>query len=136
MPRINLNRETHMHAQSLELAWIVVKDLKQAVKFYTETVGLKLLELHEEAGWAELQGAEGGALLGIARAKDEGGCSGQPGQNACVTFTVKDVEQARQAMEAKGARCMGSIEEVPGHVKLQMVVDADGNRFQLVQKLF
>jgi predicted enzyme related to lactoylglutathione lyase len=71
--------------QSLDLAWIVVKDLKKAVKFYTETVGLKLLELHEEFGWAELQGPDGGARLGIGVENDKDPI--KAGTNACVTFT-------------------------------------------------
>ena len=57
--------------KSMDLVWIVVKDFKKAVKFYTETVGLKLLRNDEKSGWAELQGKEGGAMLGIASEQSE-----------------------------------------------------------------
>ena len=50
-----------MHIDSMDLAWIVVKDLKQAIQYYTETVGLKLMVYDEKFGWAELQGHNGGA---------------------------------------------------------------------------
>lgn len=123
-----------MQVASIDLIWIVVKDLKQAVKFYTETAGLKLMELHENFGWAELQGHQGGARLGIAEANNSEGM--KAGQNAYVTLTVEDIEQAKESLAKKGAKLLGAIEEVPGHVKLQKGVDADGNHFQLVQKLF
>lgn len=121
-----------MAVKSLDLAWIVVKDLKKAVKFYTEVVGLQLKELHEEFGWAELRGEDGGAFLGIAQANPSD--EHKPGDNAFVTFTVEDIERTKQSMLSKGAHCVGDVQEVPGHVKLQMIADSDGNQFQIVQK--
>ena len=121
-----------MPAKSMELAWIVVKDLKKAVKFYTEVIGLKLLEISEEFNWAELEGKLGGARLGIAQMNDEGF---EPGENAFLTFSVDDLFLARAELESKGAKFIGEIEEIPGHVRMLMVIDLDGNRFQLVQKL-
>lgn len=116
------------------LAWIVVKDFKSAVKFYTEVVGMKLMESNEEFGWAELEGYEGGSRLGIAQA---GPCCGgvEPGQNAVVTFTVDNIDKAKAEMIAKGAKCEGEIIDVPGHVRMQTVVDGDGNRFQICEVL-
>lgn len=124
-----------MNLKSINLVWIVVNDLKQAIKFYTETVGLKLMEFHEHFGWAEMEGHDGGARLGIAQKqlKTEDGV--QPGQNAVMTFTVANLEQAISDMIKKGAKLIGEIEEVPGHVKLQMALDVDGNHFQLVEVL-
>jgi predicted enzyme related to lactoylglutathione lyase len=119
--------------QSFDLAWIVVKDIKEAVKFYTETVGLKLLKLDEEFGWAELQGPNGGAMLGIAQENDKDPI--KAGNNACLTFTVKDLEKSRDSFLKKGAKFLGEIMEIPGHVKLLTGVDADGNHFQLAQML-
>ncbi len=123
-----------MSIKSIELAWIVVKDLKKAIKFYTETVGLKLMEEHEAFGWAELQGCEGGARLGIAQASSEEPV--QPGSNAVVTLTVESIEEATRDLKKKGAKLMGEMLEVPGHVKMQSMSDVDGNHLQLVQKLF
>ena len=122
-----------MKVKEIGLAWIVVKDVKAAVAYYTEVVGLKLMEFNEEFGWAELAGHEGGARLGIARE-----CPSEnvkPGQNAVITFTVDDIEQSKAAMVQKGANCDGDTIEVPGHVKMQTMLDADGNRFQLCQFL-
>ncbi len=117
----------------MDLAWIVVNDFKQAVKFYTEVVGLKVKEIHEQYGWAELEGANGGARLGIAQAQGEPNVS--PGANAVVTFTVDNIEQVRADFLKKGAVCIGDLQEIPGHVKMQLVRDADGNKFQLAEML-
>ncbi len=124
-----------MNLKSMDMVWIVVNDLKQAIKFYTETVGLKLMEMHEEFGWAELEGHKGGARVGIAQKslKSEEGIA--PGQNAVMTFTVGNLEQAIADMLKKGASLIGKVQEIPGHVKMQMASDSDGNRFQLVELL-
>lgn len=123
-----------MAIKGIHLAWLVVTDLKAAVKFYTEDVGLKLQNINEDYGWAELKGAEeGGASLGIAQKSDQEKI--QPGQNAVVTLSVSDLAKAKQDLSKKGARMLGDVIEIPGHVKLQMVVDQDGNHFQLVERL-
>lgn len=123
-----------MAIKSIDLAWIVVKDLKKAVHFYTEILGLQLRECHEEFGWAELQGHDGGALLGIAQASAHQPDL-RPGENAFVTFSVEDLEASKNEMMQRGVQCIGDVQEVPEHVKMQMIIDADGNRFQLVQVL-
>lgn len=122
-----------MKTKSIELAWIVVKDFPKAVKFYTETVGLKLLERNDAYGWAELQGQEGGAILGICQEQSEG--DDKAGQNACVTFTVEDIDKALLHLKKQGAKIVGKLQEIPGNVKMQKVVDADGNILQVVQML-
>jgi len=122
-----------MQVKTMGLSWIVVNDLKEAVKFYTEVVGLKLMEMHEQFGWAELEGHEGGARLGLAQMGPKSEIAA--GQNACVTFTVDNIEKAVASVMEQGAKCLGSIQEVPGHVKMQTAADKDGNLFQLVELL-
>lgn len=123
-----------METKSIELVWIVVKDLKKAIKFYTETAGLKLDSLSEEHGWAELRGQNGGMRLGIAEQGQEPNPL-KPGHNACMTLTVENLDKALKHLHQKQAKCIGKVEEIPGHVKMQMVEDADGNLFQVVEKL-
>lgn len=122
-----------MSIQSIDLVWIVVKDLKSAIMFYQETLGLKLLELHEQYGWAELAGQDGGARLGIAQKSDMETI--QPGQNAVMTLKVPNLAQAIKEYSQKKVKMVGTVLEVPGQVKLQMAMDADGNHFQLVEVL-
>ena len=122
-----------MKVKSMDLSWVVVHDLKKAIKFYTEIVGLKLVETSEEFGWAELQGHEGGSRLGLAQMQPESEI--KPGENACVTLTVDNLGQAIESVRGHGVHCLGDIIEVPGHVKMQMISDQDGNLFQLVEML-
>ena len=123
-----------MHAKSLGLVWIVAKDFKKTVKFYTDIVGLKLLEMNEEWGWAELEGKDGeGMRLGIAQDNPECQSPVQPGQNAVMTFTVSNIEKSSKEIQKQGATLVGAIETVPGHVKMQTVKDSEGNFFQLVE---
>jgi predicted enzyme related to lactoylglutathione lyase len=126
-------REFQMNLKSIDMVWIVVNDFKSAIQFYTETVGLKLAECNEDYGWAELEGHNGGTRLGIAKMQPKSEDDVKPGQNAVMTFTVTSLEKAVSEMKQKGAKLIGAIEEIPGHVKMQMAQDSDGNRFQLVE---
>lgn len=120
-----------MSVREIGLSWIVVKDIKAAVRYYTEVVGLELSEFNEEFGWAELRGKDGGALLGIAQES-----SHEPvkaGQNAVVTFTVDHLESVKEKMIQEGANPEGDTIEVPGHVKMQTFIDPHGNRFQICE---
>ena len=117
---------------SINLIWIVVNDLKKAIKFYSDNMGLQVMNASEEYGWAEMKG-ENGCRLGIAEHKS--GMPLSPGQNAVVTLTVEDLHKAKDTMMKKGVVCIGEIQEVPGHVRLQLVRDLDGNHLQLVQML-
>jgi len=124
-----------MSIKKIELSWVVVKDFKKALQFYTDVVGLKVLQIHDEFGWAELSGHEGGATLGIAEFKEEQNDGVLPGDNAVVTLTVESIETATQDMCAKGLKLLGSMIEIPHHVKMQMFIDLDNNKLQLVEQL-
>lgn len=116
--------------RGIYLSWIVVADIKKAIEFYEEKVGLTLVEQAPEFGWAEFAGPEG-SRLGIAQANAH-----MPvGQNAVVTITVDDIEAVRDEYKKMGVTLIGDVMEVPGHVKLQTFADADNNQFQLCQKL-
>ena len=110
-----------MVIKSTELCWIVVADLKRAVEFYTKTLGLTLVSLAEEFGWAELHGQDGGTRLGLAAVSQNNPM--QPGSNAVMTFVVEDMESAKKEFQAKGLKLVGEVMEVPGHVKLQDFVN-------------
>jgi hypothetical protein len=57
--------------KEIKMSWVVVSDLKEAIKFYEQVVGLKLMQLSEEFGWAEMSGADEGCMLGIAQINDD-----------------------------------------------------------------
>ncbi len=122
-----------MTVQSIDLAWIVVKDLKNAIKFYTEVLGMKLEVENEMYGWAELVGQNGGMRLGIAQQSDMEEVA--PGSNAILTLKVANIDASKKDLISKGAKLLGDIIEVPGQVKMQTLIDTDGNRLQIVELL-
>jgi predicted enzyme related to lactoylglutathione lyase len=122
-----------MSVKEIGLSWIVVKDIKSAVQYYTEVVGLKLSEFNEQYGWAELEGHDGGCRLGIAQENPQEKV--KAGQNAVITFTVDNLEKSKAKMIKLGAKCEGDVMEVPGHVKMQTIIDQDGNCFQICEIL-
>lgn len=122
-----------MAVKSFNLAWISVKDFKKSIAFYRDVLGLKIHQLHEEFGWVEFQGSDGGALLGIG--KEDIKESIRAGQNAVVTFVVDDILKSKAELIQKGVKMVGDIMEVPNTVKLQSFLDPDGNHAQLVEVL-
>ncbi len=127
-----MKMQTHIKTRKIELVWITVKDFDKSIKFFTEVVGMELMNREDSMGWAELRGNDG-SLLGIAKAHSHN--PHQPGSNAVVTITIDNMEVARKELQEKGAKLIGDVMEVPGHVKLQMFVDVDNNYFQLVESL-
>lgn len=121
-----------MKVIGMNLAWIVVKDLEAAITFYTDVVGLTLREKSLEHHWAELSGPDG-FTLGLAQESSH--MELRAGSNAVVTITVEDIVVAKNFYLKKGAKMLGDIIEVPGHVKMQTFIDKDGNTLQLVQLL-
>ena len=123
-----------MKVKGIQLSWIVVKDLQKAIKFYTDIVGLKLLNQSPEYGWAELAGP-GGCTLGIAQENPQMDNKYVAGTNAIMTVSVEDIDKALAVYKKKGVRLIGDVVEVPGHVKMQTFSDQDGNLMQVVQTL-
>jgi predicted enzyme related to lactoylglutathione lyase len=119
-----------MKPKGIFLSWIVVKDIKSAIEFYTKTIGLELQEFHEEFGWAELSGPEG-ARLGIACECPENG-DVKAGDNAVVSICVDDIQVAKEELKKKGVKLIGDVLDVDV-VKLQTFCDIDGNTFQLAE---
>lgn len=122
-----------MGIKSSNLTWVSVSDLKKAIKFYTETLGFKELSVTEEYGWAELQGEEGGTVIGLAVKSEDSPV--QPGNNGVITLTVDNIQSSIKELAGKDVKMVGDMMEVPGHVRLQLLVDNDGNHLQLVELL-
>lgn len=121
-----------MKVKGIQLSWIVVSNIEESIKFYTDVVGLKLSKFNKEYGWAELTGPEG-SRLGISQANPAFGL--KAGMNAVPTITVTDIKKAREAFLKNKVKLVGDVMEVPGQVKLQTFHDKDGNTFQLCELL-
>jgi len=125
-------KEKNMKVKGIHLSWIVVKDLAKALEFYTQVVGLTVRSHEVEYGWAELSGPDG-SLLGIAQENPH--MDQKAGINAILTVSVEDISIAIKQFLEKGAKLVGDVIEVAGHVKMQTFLDVDGNTLQLVETL-
>ncbi len=121
-----------MKTKGLHLSWIVVKNLEEAIAFYHDVIGLKLVEHNPEFGWAELTAPEG-QRLGLAQENPTYHMNA--GTNAVVAISVDDMDKAIQTLKKSNAKLVGEVMEVPGEVKFQTFVDASGNTFQLAEDL-
>lgn len=83
-----------------------------------------------EYGWCEMRSPVDGVTIGLQRAESGFGPGG-----ATLSFTVSDVEVARNHLESMGARFDGDIVVIPGDngVKLVNFFDPDGNPLTLAQ---
>jgi len=120
-----------MAVDGIHLSWIIVSDLEKAIEYYTNVIGLTLMEKHPQFGWAELSGPNG-SRFGVAVAQDDNGLTA--GVNAIVTISIDSVEEFKKEKK-DSVEFLGEPQVIPGHVILQMCRDSDGNHFQVVQKL-
>ncbi len=124
-----------MEIKKMELAWISVQDFARAKQFFTETLGLEIGHEVAAHGWLELKTATAGFYLGVGQYSEAANGPITPGSNAVLTLTVDDLLATKAELEAKKVVFVGEILEVPGHVKMALFQDPDGNHFQLVQRL-
>ncbi len=123
-----------MKIKSMDMAWVIVADIKKAKKFFIDTLGLEIACCTDEHNWMELRGHDGGMALGVGECGPEDALV-KPGQNAVVTMTVDDIEAARAELTQKGVVFKSEVIEIPGHVKMIFFVDPDNNLYQLTQDL-
>ena len=107
-----------------------VKDLNAAIEWYQEVLGFKLLYKADEMKWAELSTAVPSVTVGLSQVERPEGSGG-----ATLTWGVKDIHEARRAIEAKGVKFEGEIIEHSGFVRLGTFRDGDGNKIMFFQDL-
>jgi predicted enzyme related to lactoylglutathione lyase len=89
---------------------------------------LGLKKTIEIPGWCEFSHAEGAASIGLNHMRDDDNERG-----ATVVLRVDDLSRAKADLEKKGVKFEGSVEEIPGVVRIATFRDPDGNRLQLMQ---
>ncbi|MBT8485320.1 MAG: VOC family protein [Phycisphaerales bacterium] len=114
---------------SMTLAFQVM-DMAKAIDWYQDTLGFKLMYKLDEMGWCELSTADRNILVGLSQV-EEPKVAGGP----VPTFGVKDIDEARRQLEAKGVRFDGATREIPEMVKLATFYDPDGNTLMLHESL-
>lgn len=125
----------YMQIKKIELGWIIVSNFAKSKQFFSETLGLKILEQTEHYSWMELGAQEGDMRLGVGEYCEEYSKDDKPGQNAVLALTVDNIVAAKKELEDKGVIFIGDIVEIPGNVKMATFKDLDGNKFQLVEHI-
>jgi len=107
-----------------------VKDLKAAIKWYTEVLGFKLLYHMEEMAWCELQSPVARVNVGLGEAEKPEVKGG-----ATPVWGVTDIDAARKRLEGLKVKFDGETMTIEGMVRLATFYDPDGNKMMLYQSL-
>jgi catechol 2,3-dioxygenase-like lactoylglutathione lyase family enzyme len=110
-------------------ATVMVRDFDRAVRFYTETLGFKLL-CRAGNEWAEI-GAAAGLTIGLHA---WGGHGPAPGSASGISLglTVPAIEPAIEQLRARGVEFRGPVVDNES-VKLAFFGDPDGNPLYLCE---
>lgn len=102
-------------------ATIQVNDMDRAKKFYSETLGLKLVDDIPEANWASFQTAVEAAKVGISKPFE-----GDVVASNVVNLHVENASDARKLLGDKGLST-SDMTHFPGMISMFSIEDPDGN---------
>jgi len=108
-----------MVIEKIENITVPVKDLKKAVDFYENAVGLQ--KSKEWSNYATFD--VGGMIFGLDPA---------PRAELQIYMTVDDVDQIYNALKAKGVKFLTEPKDQYWGGRTAMFIDPDGNKFILV----
>jgi catechol 2,3-dioxygenase-like lactoylglutathione lyase family enzyme len=115
----------------LDHVWFWTSDMDEAVRFYSQTLGLPLVRRFGNE-WAELDA--GPVRLGLHGVAPEGaGDGGGPARSGTVVFRVDDLDAARAGLSQRGVVFEPHLGEVPGVGRYASFADPDGNLLQLFE---
>jgi predicted enzyme related to lactoylglutathione lyase len=110
----------------LDLVFYWVSDLKRAMAFYRDVLGLRVVR-EDEGSWAEFDA--GGRRFAVHSAGD-----GQPvvTGGATAVFSVNDLDRAKAELAGRGV-AFGHEGAVEGWARFASLQDPDGNTLQLIE---
>ncbi|MBK7141235.1 MAG: VOC family protein [bacterium] len=112
------------------LATIFVSDFDRAVKFYTETLELKLV-FRSGDFWAEIS-AGSGLTIGLHPASPSAAAPGTNGSTVVGMEVKEPIEQVVEKLRERGVRMSGELTN-DDPVMIQNFLDPDGNEMYLFQ---
>ena len=102
---------------------VMVTNMDNAIKFYTETLGFKLKNRYGDH-WADIEGP--GIAIGLHPASKDV----KTGDNLSLGLRVKDLHETIEALELKGVKFKLHDDN---QVKLAYFTDPDSNSLYLAQ---
>lgn len=111
-------------AHGVATVWVPVTNMKRALAFYRDTVGLEVKS--EDTDWSELDA--GGLIIGL-NGREDAQVSSAGG--AVITFQPDgSIEDELAGLKARGADIQGDISEHPWG-RILPFKDSEGNDLQL-----
>ena len=107
-----------------------VSDLDRSIAWYQDTLGMELQYRMDDMAWCELRSPVARVNLGLSQVEQPEVKGG-----ATLTFGVKDIDQARAALEKASVRFDGDTITIEGMVRLATFFDPDGNTLMFYQDL-
>jgi predicted enzyme related to lactoylglutathione lyase len=126
------DKEDPMTTPQIWYVNVFVRDLRRAVAFFRDALGLPLQFEDEKFGYASF--APPGVRLGIARVDPNAPETGEMvGRHTGVGFGVADLDAAHRELAARGVRFPMPPSKQPWGGYLATFADPDGNIFYLDQ---
>src|SRR5215510_2966157 len=94
------------------IAILYVRDLETAKRFYTEKLGLSIVEAQSGPTFVIL-GMSGGALLALQDAATEKATTPGPAGGTLIGLVVDDVDAVWRALQSKGVRMLNQPTDLP-----------------------
>lgn len=116
------------YAKGLTLS-LSVSNLDDAIAWYENVLGFKLLYRMDDIGWCELESSVPDVNVGLSVTEKP-----EPG-GATPTFGVEDVDTAKAVLAEKDVRMDGDVMVIEGMVKLITFFDPDGNTLMFFEDL-
>ncbi|WP_427017464.1 VOC family protein [Pseudarthrobacter sp. P1] len=107
-----------------------MSDMDRAVKFYTETLGLRL-DVRAGNHWASIDAGDG-LLLGLHPAGPHSPVPGTAGSISVGLGVDEPIDGVVRTLESRGVVFRGSMSD-GGGVRLAFFTDPDGNELYLAQ---
>jgi catechol 2,3-dioxygenase-like lactoylglutathione lyase family enzyme len=105
----------------------MVSDLRQAVQFYVETLGLKL-QYEVPGHWAQVEAP--GLIIGLHPAGENGPRPGASG-SLSIGFEVQDLAHAMEILQSRGVDFAPIVDDKA--TRIATFSDPDGNSLYLVE---
>jgi len=108
---------------------IYVSDMQRSIQFYTETLGMKLLERYGDH-WASVDGGPG-LTIGLHPATTEFP-AGRQGSMAIGLYLIEPIERVVETLKGRGVTFNGPIVDDKA-LSLAFFGDPDGNPMYLAE---
>jgi predicted enzyme related to lactoylglutathione lyase len=109
------------------LVWVGVSDLPRACDFYGEVLGLSLVHINDQVGWAEFRHPPSDARVGLRLSDKE---EIIPAGGATLVFDVPELTAAMADLEQLGVPFLTGPMNLNGW-RFATFIDPDGNQLQL-----